>query len=160
MRPACLDHSYFGISEVMDNPDQPIFGRYEVGVEDGNELALRRLHSFLQGASLESITVGAVVIADRMSQGCIALYDGIGDLDGLVSRIVQHLNIKLLPRVFHLAHRIHQPIDYELFIKDRKLHRNSGQIGETRRRFLYLVLAMLVIKINKHISVDAIGSKN
>ena len=94
----------FGIGEVMDGAHQEIFRRNEVGVEDGDELALRRLQPFLQRARLEAFAIGAMVIGDRIAQRGIALDQALrDDLDGLVGRIVEHLDIELLARILQLA---------------------------------------------------------
>ena len=87
----------------MDNAHQPVFRRHKVGVKNGDELALGRLHSFLQSSGLESVAIPSMMIGNRISQCCIALHDGTCDLDSLVRRIVEHLDIELLAWIFHPA---------------------------------------------------------
>ena len=90
----------------MDHSHQPVFGRHKVGIEDGNELPFRRFHPFLEGSGLESVAVRSVMVCDWMSQSRVALDDGICDLDGLVGRIVEHLDIELVAWILHLADRL------------------------------------------------------
>ena len=55
VRPARLHHADLRIGEVMNGTQQEIFGRSEIGVEDGNELAFCSLHSFGQRARFDSL---------------------------------------------------------------------------------------------------------
>ena len=45
--PASLDHADFRIAKIMNDTQQEIFRGHKVGVEDSNEFAFCRLHSFL-----------------------------------------------------------------------------------------------------------------
>ena len=73
VRPARLHHADLRIGKVMDGAQQKIFRWSEVGVEDGDEFALRRLQPFGQRARLVALAIGAVVVADGISQRRIAL---------------------------------------------------------------------------------------
>ena len=61
--PAGLHHADLRIGEVMDRAQQKIFRRREVGVEDGDELALGRLQALGQRARLVAFAIGAMVIS-------------------------------------------------------------------------------------------------
>ena len=82
----------------MDRPQEKIFRRREVSVEDGDELALRRLQSLGQRTSFEALAIRAVKVADRIAQRRIAFHQVARHFDGFVRRIVEHLNVELLPR--------------------------------------------------------------
>ena len=116
----------------MDGAQQKIFRRSEVGVEDGDELALRRLHPFRQRARLEAGAIGAVMVADGIAQRRIALDQSASDVDGLVGRIVEHLDVQLFPRIFQLADRLQQPLDHILLVENRQLHGYPRQVLEIR----------------------------
>ena len=73
VRPARLHHPDLRIGEVMNRPQQKIFRRNEIRVEDGDELALGGLHPLRQRPRLEAFPVGAMQIADRKSLRCIVV---------------------------------------------------------------------------------------
>src|SRR6266849_4688723 len=60
----------------------------------------------------------------------ILFNDGARDVDGLVGRIVEHLNLQTVERVIDLNHRFHQTLDDIHLVKERKLH------GDPRQFFL------------------------
>ena len=118
MRPACLHHSDITNGEMMHNAHKPIFWRNKISIKDGNKLALRGLHSLLKRPCLESVTIGAVMVADRVSKRCITLHYRVCHLDRFVGRIIEHLDIQLVARILHFADCIYQTIDHELFVED------------------------------------------
>ena len=63
VRPARLHHADLGIGEVMDDLQQEVFRRSEIGVEDGDEFALRRFQSLGQRSRLVAFAIVAVMIA-------------------------------------------------------------------------------------------------
>src|SRR5437868_2279519 len=62
-----------------------------------------------------------------------------GDSRGLVSRVVEHLNLELVARVVDCSYRFEQTIDDVQFIEKRELNGNQGQIGlgKSRARVRY-----------------------
>ena len=74
---------------------QKVGRRNKIGVKDGDEFALRRFQSFRQSARLEALTIVAVQVRDRMSQGGVALDQKAGDLNGFVGRVVEQLDVEL-----------------------------------------------------------------
>src|SRR5712692_479633 len=108
--PARLHHANPGNGEVVDGSQQKVFRRSEIGVEDGNEFTLGRLHPFSQCSRLEAFAVRTVMVADGMAQRGIALDQTAGNLDGLVGGVVEHLNVEFLSRIFQLADGIKQPL--------------------------------------------------
>ena len=46
---------------------------------------------------------------------------------GLIGRVVEHLDVELIERVVEAADGLKQPLDYELFVEDRKLDSDAGQ---------------------------------
>ncbi len=59
----------------MDGAEEKIVGRHEVGIENGDELALRGLESLGERARLEAVPIGAVMVGDRMADGGVTFYE-------------------------------------------------------------------------------------
>ena len=155
--PAGLHHADLGIGEVMNSAQQEIFRGSEVGVEDGDELTLRRLQSFGQRARLVAFAIRAVMVADGIAQRGVALDQAAGDFDGLVGRIVEHLDVELLSRILQLADRLQQALDYVLLVENRQLHRDARQVFKTRGRLGRAVLPVLVIQIDQDVAVHSVS---
>ena len=64
--PAGLDHADFGLGEVVDDLHDPLAGRDEVGVEDGDELAFGDFEAFVEGSGFVAVAVGAVEVNDGL----------------------------------------------------------------------------------------------
>ena len=103
VRPASLHHADLRLGEMVDDLHQPVFGRHEVSVEDGDELAGRGLQSFVERAGLVAVAVGAVEILDRMAETAVAFDDLAGDPDGFVGGVVKHLDLELVGGIVELA---------------------------------------------------------
>ena len=146
----------------MDALQQKIGGRNKIGVEDGDELTLRRFQSFRQSARLEALAVVAVQVGDRMSQGGVALDQKAGDFNGFVGRVVEQLDVEFFPRIVEPADGVEQPVYHVLLVKDRQLHGDPWQVIEIemRRGFRRLVLFVLVIKIDQPVAVPAVGRQD
>ena len=155
--PTRLHHADPGLGEMMDGAQQEIFRGHEVGVEYGDELAFRGLHTFRQGPRLIAFAVAAMVIADWASPGGIALDQVAGDGLGFVRRIIEHLNVELVRRVIHAANRVQQPLDDEPLVKDGKLDGHPRKIGEMAGGIGGALLPMLVIKIDQDVAMHAVG---
>ena len=156
MGPAGLHHPDLRIGEVMDGAHQKIFRRSEVGVENGNEFALRRLHPLRQRARFEALAIRAVMVGDGIAQRRIALHQTASHVDGLVGRVVQHLNVELFPRIFQLADRLQQPLHNILLVEDRQLHGDPRQVFKIRRRLGRAFFPVLVIQIHQHVAMHPI----
>ena len=145
-----------GSAKVMDGPHQEVFGRNKVGVEDGNELAFRGLHPFRQRTRFIAFTIGAVMVGDGDAAGGVLLHQALGDGLGLVGRIVEQLDVKLFTRILQAANRFQQALNYVLLVKNRKLHRDPGQLRKVPSRFRGAIVSVLVIKIYQHIAVQTV----
>src|ERR1035438_3866182 len=161
VRPARLHHADFGMGKVMNALQQKVGWRDKVGVEDGNEFSLRRFQSFGERARFEALAIIAVQVDDGMSEGGVAFDQETSNLDRLVGRVVEQLNVELVFRIIKAADRIEQPIDHVLLVKDGQLHRNARHIcrREVGRRFRSFILFVLVIKIDHPVAVRAIGGQ-
>ena len=109
--------------------------------------------SGIERARLEAFAVGAMVIADVVSERGVAFDHAARHLDGLIGGIVEYLDLQLLARIIDLADALHQPVDDVLLIEDGELNGDARQLGEVRRRVRHLVLAVLVIEVDELIAV-------
>src|SRR3981081_2889839 len=157
--PARLHHPDSRSSEVVDGAQQEVFRRSEVGVEDGDEFTLRRLHSFCQRSRLETLAVCTVMVADGMTKRGIALDQTARDFNGFVSGVVEHLYVKFLFWIFQLADGLKQPLDDILLIEDRKLHRDPRQIFERCSWLGGAVFLVLVIQVDQDVPMRAVAGK-
>ena len=162
VRPARLHHAHFGIGEVMDALQQKIGGRNKISVKDGDEFSRRCSQSFRQSARFVALTIVAVQVLDRMSQGGVALHQKAGDFNGFVGRVVEQLDVEVLARIVEPADGVEQPIYHVLLVEDRQLHSDPWQVIEIemRRGFGRLVLFVLVIKIDQPVPVPAVGRQD
>src|SRR5450755_4144277 len=97
-----------------------------------------------------------------MSESGVAFDQQTGNLDRLVGRVVEQLNVELILRIIEPANRIEQAIDHVLLVKDWQLHGNARQvIGRKISRGLRgFILFVLVIKIDHPIAVGSVSSQN
>ncbi len=116
----------------------------------------RNFQPGIERSRLEAFAVRAVVIADLVSERRITLHHRSRHLYGFVGRVVEHLDLQLLARIFDLADAIHQAIDNILLVEDGQLNRHQRQFGEMRFRLSHLVLAVLVIQIDQLIAVHSV----
>ena len=117
--PARLHHRQGGIGEVRHGAPQEVGRGQEVGVEDGDELAAGLPQALGQRTRLVAGPVSATEVADGQAPSGVALHRGAGDLDGVVGRIVEHLDFQPLVRVVNLSHRVDQALDHVLLVVDR-----------------------------------------
>ena len=83
----------------------------------------------------------------------------LGNLRGLVRRVVQHLNLEQLARVVDLAHGIDQPVGDVHLVEDGKLDRHPRQHLRRRQRGRHVALVFHV-KIHKVIPVPAVDGED
>ena len=108
--PASLHHADGRVGKEMDRAREEIGWRNEIGIEDRDQLTSSRFESRLQRPRLESVTIGPVMILDREPQRPIALHQRFGEQMRVVGRIVQHLNLQQVLRVFDLGDLVDQPL--------------------------------------------------
>ena len=84
VRPAELRHPQARIREEVDRAAQDIARRHEIGVEDGDELALRRGEALGQGPGLEALAVVTVEVLNVVSRGGHPRAAPSGDLGRVV----------------------------------------------------------------------------
>src|SRR6185503_9823817 len=97
--PARLDAADLPVDEVVDRLLEEVGLRDEVRVEQRHELALGGLEAVVERARLVAAAVAAVDVLDVDALGAPFLDLLPRDLDGLVGRVVQDLDLELLARV-------------------------------------------------------------
>jgi len=158
--PPALHHADVRFGEVVDDLHEPVGRGDEIGVEDGDEFALGGFEAGVECPGLIAVAVGAVNVDDGVAESGVAFDDSARDLDGFVGGVVEDLNFELAGGVVHLATGFDETVDDELLIKDGELDGDQGQFGEVRRRFLRGILLMLVVEIDKLITVDAVEGEH
>ncbi len=158
--PAGLHHADLWISEMVNALQEEVGRRNKVGVEDGDELALRGLQASFEGSGFVAFAIGAVEVDHRISERGVAIDEQARDFHGFVGRIVEQLDVELVFRVIEAADGIEKAVDYVLLIEDRQLHGDARQFGKVSGRFGRLVLLVLVIKIDQPVAVSAIGRQD
>ena len=138
----------------MDRVLQEMLVGDEVGVKDGDELALGHFHPFLQRAGLVALAVLAVQVGDVHALGLVLLDAARGDGHGLVGGIVQDLYFQELPGIIHFHYRVDQALGHVHLVVHRQLDGHP-------RQFLELALGLgrgllvLIVQIDHKIAVRA-----
>src|SRR5215212_1290421 len=139
MRPAHLRTTNHWIGEEVDELAQAVGLRNKVGVEDCEQLTLGKLVAVLQRSGFESRAIGAVNIVDIKTLRRILRYDCFRDLDCLICRIVENLDLQLVVRIVECGHGFEQTIYHVQLVKEWKLDRDSRQLrlGKSRAGMRY-----------------------
>lgn len=125
--PARLHHGNLRVGEVAGDGPHEIGLRDEVGVEDGDQLALGDLHPVLEGAGLVAHAVGPVDVHRVEPAIAQALDVGARDRARLVGRVVEDLDLQLARRVVHLGDRLEQALHHGGLVEQRELDRDVRQ---------------------------------
>ena len=157
VRPAHLRAADQRVGEEVDELAQAVGARHEVGVEDGDQLALRRPQAVLQRACLEARAVVAVDVVRRRSlRRGSARRSRERRLARLVGRVVEHLNLKPVARVVDGRHGGEQTLDDVDLVEERELDGDARQLAfgvERLRPWLDAAVAPEV-----HDLLDAVGA--
>ena len=128
---------------------QEVGRRNEVGVEDGDELALRDPHRGLERPGLVARAIGAMDVDDVDAVVGIAHHGALRHNARLVGRVVQHLDLEQLARVVELADGVDQPVRHVHLVVDRKLDGDLRQPLEAQPADGMTVLVL-------HVQVDQV----
>ena len=159
MAPARLDHPDAGIGEMRHQPRQEVGGRDEVGVEDRDELAARGLQPGLERAGLVPAAVQPMDVLDVDPFGGPAPHRLVGDVPGLVGRVVEHLDFQQLARVVDSADGVDQPVgDVHLVVK-RQLNRYNRK-GIERRASLRLPVLVSHVEVDKVVPMPTVNGED
>ena len=157
--PARLHDRQPRVAEVRHGPPEEVARRHEVGVEDRDELAARRLESCLERAGLVPDAVRPVDVLDVESARGLAPNGELGDVARLVGRIVEDLNLEELERVVDRADRVDEPIDDVHLVVDRQLDGDDRPLTDRRRRARDLVLVLQVL-VDDEVAVPPVDAKD
>jgi hypothetical protein len=159
MAPARLDHADVVLGEVRQRALEEVGRRDEVGVENGHELARRLLQTSFQRPGLVAAAVHTVEIGDIQTPGGMPSNRELGDLLGLVGRVVQNLDLEQVARILNSAHRFNESIDDVHLVIERQLDGDGRQGLELTVRDRDLVL-VLHVQVNQVVAVPPVHSKD
>ena len=84
----------------------------------------------MEGAGLVAVAVAAADICDVAALLREPGGGGASSLAGLVLRIVEDLNLEAFARIVERTDGVEQTIDHVVFVVERQLHGDDGQLGE------------------------------
>ena len=102
--PTHLGAADSSVGEVMDELAQEIRLRHKIGVEDRNQLALRRLHPILQRARFKAGAIVAMKVRNVETCARVVLDRRPRNVHGFVNRVIQHLDLQKFARIINLGH--------------------------------------------------------
>ena len=142
--PATLDEGHFLIREVGNSLAEEVLGGQEVGIEHGHQLALGDLEALGQRPGLEARAVRAMQVVDVKAQGPVTVDHGACHLHGVVSGIVQNLDLELVLGPVHLEGVGHKPLDDIDLVEHGQLDRDHGEIGRIAHGLGHVFLVAIV----------------
>jgi hypothetical protein len=155
VRPPRLHHSNARIGEVIDCATQEVGGRHKVGVEHSDELAGRVCEAFLQGPGFEAMAIRAVAVFDVISLRLPLRHKRFRKRVCLVSRVVEHLHLQQLARVIHLERLLNEALHHVLFVVQRQLDGDAGQLLPARGRAVLELAPVFQITPDHLVAVHA-----
>ncbi len=132
--PPPLHHPDPRVGEVVDRLLQEIGLRNKIGIENGDELALRRFQPVFQGTGLEARAILPVDIVNVQTDAAPSFHSVGRDHPGLVGRIVKHLDVEQMPRIIEGADGVDEALHHVHFVVGRELDGDPRQFVELRPR--------------------------
>ena len=157
--PARLNHPDARVAEVMHEVEEERRRRHEIGVEHGDELALRPGQPVRQRPGLESFPRPAAQVHDVVPEAAHRLDRRGGETGRVVGRIVEHLDLQAAGRVVQGAGGPDEPLDDVALVVDRELD------GHVRQRIEPLggaraVSPVPVEEVQEIVSVQAVDRQH
>ena len=90
-----------------------------------------------------------------MAEAGHAPYAGKNDIGSVVCRVVQDLNLQLIPRILDGTGTFDNPLDHVPFVEHGKLNGDGGQLVEVSQGFGMLAMMAIVDK-DEQVTVEAI----
>src|SRR5262245_14209147 len=104
MAPTSLETAQFFILKQRDGFLEPISARDKIGVEDANEFPGRTVKSVVKSSSFISLAICTVYPFD-INTLLLILPDQLADqVNGIICRIIQHLDLKLVSWIIQVCH--------------------------------------------------------
>ena len=128
MFPARLHNADVRVAEVRDGFEQKIGIRHKVGVKDGDKLTAGLLQPIGQGTGFEAFPLRPPHVRNRYALLPVIGYLTGNDVNGIVGRIVEDLNLQLFGRIAEFDDRINQPLSHVQFVIYWQLYRNGWQL--------------------------------
>ncbi len=106
--PAGLDTTHAGVGKAWDGFLEEVGWRNEVGIKYSDEFASGRDQPVLEGACLETASIGAADVFDlcEYTLEAVTLQSSGDDLARVVRGVVQHLNLQSLGRPVQVDGRL------------------------------------------------------
>jgi hypothetical protein len=133
--PARLHHAHVGVDEVPHDVAQEARLRDEVGVEDGQHLALGHLEPGVERARLVAHAIDAVDVDGVDALRLQLLHLGARDGLRLVGRVVEDLDLELVERVVRLGDGLDESRGDGRLVEERQLdgRRRELVVGQRDR---------------------------
>src|SRR5438876_10881094 len=97
--PSCLDHSDFGVAEIVHNIFEEIGRGNEIGIKNGDHLAGGHLQSVLESSRFETLAVRPVNVMNVEAEGAMFCHTSRRDVDCPVRGIIENLDLQKLARI-------------------------------------------------------------
>jgi len=158
MTPTRLDHADFRIGEKVDRALEQIARWNEVRIENANEFAAGGLETNRKSARFKTGAIDPMNELNIVTSLPESPRARTGYFAGVVSGIVQDLDLEQIFWVIEFANRAKQALDHVNFVKNRELNRYFWQLPETRRR-KHCPFPVFQKEINDEIPVNAVGGE-
>ena len=129
MSPTCLHKGDLGSVKCVDAAAEKILGRHEVGVKDRDELCARLFEPVREGAGLEPGARAATHMRDVQPHAPPASHPYSKDQDGLVVRIVEHLDLETVARPVDAAYGVEYALRDVALVVDGQLDANPRNVS-------------------------------
>jgi hypothetical protein len=125
--PAGLHHANVVVLQKEGNGAAQEVGRgHEVGVENGNELAVGALQAVAQGPGFVALPGGPAHVAQAAGPARRGRPRAPRQAHGGIGGVVEHLNVQQLGRVVEGGGGVDYPLHHVLLVVEGQLHRDAG----------------------------------
>ena len=158
MSPTRLDHSDFRISKKLNSAPEQVWLWDKIGVENTDKITFGRHEAGSESTGFETGAIDAMNELNVEAAPAQFVRAGRSQLPRIIGRIIQHLNLKKLPRVVQFADGAKQALDHVNFVKDRQLHRHLRQLFKSPGRDGFTV-PVFEKQVDYEVAMDSVGRK-
>jgi hypothetical protein len=131
--PTSLNHADSLVAEIRQHATQELRFGNKIRVKDGDVLTGGMTETITQGAGLIAFARVAMQVSGIDAFPPHLLHRAARDIAGLVSRIVQNLDLQTVTRIVEQPDGIQQAPYNIALVEDRQLYRDAGPFGRIRR---------------------------